>query len=195
MRILLPFLAVLALAGPLAAQAPVAPEPQSPFPDSVTVDEGPSPLGAFLRAIALPGWGHASIGSHRRGIFYVAAESGTAWMLWRTASRRSSAREILSLRESVVRAELLASGEVPPEEIDAVVAEDPRVGEAQTLVDARQGQFEDWVAMGIFLTFLSGADAFVSAHLRDFPDPIDVTVGPGPEGGVEVGARLRLGRR
>ena len=47
MRILLPFLAVLALAGPLAAQAPVAPEPQSPFPDSVTVDEGPSPLGVF----------------------------------------------------------------------------------------------------------------------------------------------------
>ena len=49
MRILFPFLAVLTLVAPVAAQAPVA--PQTPFPDSVTADSGPSPLGAFLRAI------------------------------------------------------------------------------------------------------------------------------------------------
>jgi len=69
---------------------------------------------------------------------------------------------------------------------------DPLVVDARNRAEARQGQFEDWVAMGIFLTFLSGADAFVSAHLRDFPDPIDVQVGPSPEGGVQVAARLRL---
>ena len=194
MRILVVLLASLALVSPAVAQVPADP---APFParDSVAVDPGPSPLGAFLRAIAIPGWGHASIDSHRRGLFYVGAQSGTAWMILKTSSRRSSAREILAVRESVVRAELMFSGEVPLDELDDAVAQDPRVVDAQTLVDARQGQFEDWVAMAIFITFLGGADAFVSAHLRDFPDPIDVTVGPSPDGGVEVGARLRLGRR
>jgi hypothetical protein len=194
MRILVPVLAILVLGSPVIAQVPADPAP-FPVPDSVTVDTGPSPLGAFLRAIAVPGWGHASIGSNRRGLFYASAQSGTAWMILKTSSRRSSAREILAVRESVVRAELVSSGEVPIEELDDAVAQDPRVVDAQTLVEARQGQFEDWVAMAIFMTFLGGADAFVSAHLRDFPDPIDVTVGPGPEGGVEVGARLRLGWR
>ncbi len=194
MRILVVVLAILALASPAAAQVPADPV-SSPAPDSVALDMGPSPLGAFLRAIAVPGWGHASIESHRRGLFYVAAQSGTAWMILKTSSRRSSAREILAVREAVVRAELMFSGEVPLDELDDAVALDPRVVDAQTLVDARQGQFEDWVAMAIFLTFLGGADAFVSAHLRDFPDPIDVTVGPGPDGGVEVGGRLRVGWR
>lgn len=156
-----------------------------------------SPLGAFLRAIVLPTWGHSAIGSHRRGAFYMVAEGGTAWMLLKTINRRSSARDVLDAREALVRAEVIRdnpdAGEELPELIDTALEQDPRVVEAQARVDARQGQFEDWVAMGIFLTFLSGADAFVSAHLRDFPDPIDVNVGPTPEGGVQVGARIRLG--
>lgn len=153
---------------------------------------GPSPLGAFLRAIAVPSWGHASIGSYRRGTFYLAAEGGTAWMLWKTSARQSSARDILAARETIVRAELIASG-IPTEELEQAVEADPGVVDAQTLVEAREGQFQDWVAMGIFLVLLSGADAFVSAHLQDFPDVLDVQVGPTPEGGVSVGARIPLG--
>ena len=68
------------------------------------------------------------------------------------------------------------------------------MADARARVEAREGQFEDWVAMGIFLTFLSGADAFVTAHLRDFPDPVEVVVAPTPDGsGVEVAAKLYLG--
>jgi len=161
---------------------------------------GVTPLGAFLRAIVLPSWGHGSIGSHRRGVFYMAAEGGTAWMLLRTASRRSSADRVLDAREAVVAARV--GLEPPPEgetpeafaaRLEAAMAADPDVDDARRRRDARQGQFEDWVAMGIFLTLLSGADAFVAAHLQDFPDPIDVQVRPGPGGGMEVAARLRVG--
>lgn len=184
---------LLSGAGSLGAQSVDIPPPAEVElpPDSV---DRVSPLGAFLRAVVLPSWGHATLGSHRRGSFYLAAEGGTAWMLLKTASRRSSARDMLATREAVARAEFLVSAEEPTEdEIEAALDADPRVEEARRLVDAREGQFEDWVAMGIFLTFLSGADAFVSAHLRDFPDPIDVQVGPSPDGGVQVSARVRLG--
>ena len=179
--------ATLLLPAPGGAQT----APDSAAPDSLA-RSGPSPLGAFLRAIAIPSWGHASIGSYKRGAFYLGAEGGTAWMLWKTSARRSSAREILAVREAVVRAELVAAG-TPAEELEQAVEADPRVTGAQSLVDARQAQFEDWVAMGIFLVLLSGADAFVSAHLQDFPDVIDLEVGATPDGGVSVGARIPLG--
>ncbi|HSG48873.1 MAG TPA: hypothetical protein VLA43_13725, partial [Longimicrobiales bacterium] len=107
---------------------------------------------------------------------------------------------VLAAREAVVesRVELAPppEGETPEEfaaRMEAALAEDPDVDDARRRLDARQGQFEDWVAMGIFLTFLSGADAFVAAHLKDFPDPIDVQLGPAPGGGMEVAARIRVG--
>ena len=203
MRVLVLLLSGLALALPpaLSGQDPdplppaAAPAQEVPAPGPQVQDStaySVSPLGAFLRAMVLPSWGHAAIGSYRRGAFYTLAEGGTAWMLLRTAARRSSAREVLAARERWVRAEL-SQTVTDPEELEVLVAEDPYVDDAQRRVDARQGQFEDWVAMGLFLTFLSGADAFVSAHLRDFPDPIEVGVSPTPGGGVQVGARLKLG--
>ncbi len=193
MRSWIPLLTAAALFLPLRvdAQEPAG-SPADGDPTASVVQRGPSPLGAFLRALAVPSWGHASIGSYRRGAFYLAAEGGTVWMLWKTSARQSSARNILAARETVVRAELIASG-VPEEELQQAVESDPRVSNAQTLVEAREGQFQDWVAMGIFLVLLSGADAFVSAHLQDFPDVLDVEVGTTPDGGVSVGARIPLG--
>jgi hypothetical protein len=210
MRTLLLIL-VLAAAAPLDAGAQLANTGAGAFPegdaaaqqaDTVVADQGISPLGAFLRALVIPTWGHGALGSHRRGAFYMAAEGGTAWMLLRTASRRHSAERNLADRETAARAAAVLEpgpeGESPEEfseRIELAVEEDPRVLDARRRLDARQGQFEDWVAMGVFLTFLSGADAFVSAHLRDFPDPIDVQVGPAPGGGFQAAARVRVGGR
>ena len=39
---------------------------------------------------------------------------------------------------------------------------------------------------------ISGVDAYVSAHLQDFPDPIEINAGPVGQGRFEVGARIRL---
>jgi hypothetical protein len=40
------------------------------------------------------------------------------------------------------------------------------------------------MALGIFFLFLGGADAYVSAHLADFPGAVEVNAAPG--GGMEM---------
>ena len=72
------------------------------------------------------------------------------------------------------------------------LAEDPLVQDARSLVSARDQQFEDWLALGIFLAFLGGADAFVSAHLKDFPPPVELGVRPVGDR-IEVGVSVRVG--
>lgn len=172
------------------------PQPTTADPDDVElpeIDEPASPGGAFLRAVLVPGWGHASIGSYTRGGFYFLAETATVWMMLRTNERLDGARDILGLRRAAVEERLLADPEVDPADVPELVDSDEGVTEARSLVEARDQQFEDWTALGVFLLFLSGADAFVSAHLADFPEPVQVGVRPvGPER-VEVGVSLPVG--
>lgn len=194
--LLIPVL-VLLVAAPLRAQErPTGQASPDPASDTAALEEDRvSPLGAFLRAVVLPTWGHASVGSYDRGTFYMAAEGGTAFMLVRTRTRQNSAQRVLEIREARAREAAALAGITDPEELEAFLAEDRSVVDARNRVESRDGQFEDWVAMGVFLTLLSGADAFVSAHLRDFPDPIQVQAGPTPDGGFQVGARVPVGGR
>lgn len=191
-------LAVLVTATSVAAQD-VPPRPtNAPTPDLVLgrpVLDPPSPGGAFLRSLAVPGWGHAAIGSYGRGAFYVVAETGTWYALIRTRMRLNEARERASSRERNVRAGLEREGLTDPIEIETRLDADPALQDIRGLVEAREGQQEDWVALGIFLMLLSGADAYVSAHLANFPDPIDVGVVPGAAGGVELAVRVPIGGR
>jgi hypothetical protein len=145
-----------------------------------------SPGGAFVRAVLLPGWGHASIGEYTRGGFYFAAESATLWMLIRTRRRLAAAKEVQAFRERLAEARLREQGIEDPLAIEDALAEDDDVDDARDLVSARDQQFEDWLALGIFLAFLGGADAFVSAHLMDFPEPVTLDIRP-------VGDRLEVG--
>jgi len=62
-------------------------------------------------------------------------------------------------------------------------------------VASREDQQEDWAALGIFLLFFAGADAFVSAHLADFPTPITIDAAPLPGGRVEVSVGVALPNR
>ena len=48
------------------------------------------------------------------------------------------------------------------------------------------------MALGIFLVLLSAADAYVSAHLARFPDPLDLETSVAPNGGIDVGFRVAL---
>lgn len=151
-----------------------------------------SPGGAFLRAVLVPGWGHVAIGSYRRGGFYFALESLTAYTFLRTRHRLSEARARASLRESVVRADLAAEGITDPQEIQNRLDQDVALNGFQDLVDSREGQQEDLVAWGIFLLFLSGADAYVSAHLARFPAPIELQIAPVGSDRAEVSFRIPL---
>ncbi len=166
-----------------------------PPPDSTAVHHGVSPRGAFLRALALPGWGHAAIGSYNRGAFYFVLESATAWALIKTRKRLNDARQRASFREGIVRQDLAAQGQTDPDTILAHLNGDEQLTDLNALATARKGQQEDWIALGVFLVFLSGADAYVSAHLSHFPAPITLDAVPvGTSGRVELSVGVRLPR-
>jgi hypothetical protein len=118
-------------------------------------------------------------------------------MLLQTLERRSEADARLRLERERVRDRLQLGGP-PPNRADSAVffqaiENDPGVQSAQEVVDARDDQVEDWSALSIFLVLLGATDAFVAAHLADFPEPLSLDVVPrGPER-AEVRLSLPLG--
>jgi hypothetical protein len=173
-----------AWAQPAAAQDPSPPQTAqtlAPLPIS--------PRGAMVRAMLVPGWGHAAIGSYTRGGFYVALESLTAYTLLRTRNRLGDARERAAFREAFVRETLAREGVTDPEAVRTRLDADEVLVSLDNLVSSREGQQEDLVAFGIFALFLTGADAYVSAHLARFPTPIEVQLSGTPDA-MEVAVRV-----
>lgn len=161
-----------------------APAPEAPTPVGI------SPRGAFLRALAFPGWGHSAIGAPTRGGFYFVAETATAYTLIRTRMRLKEVNDRVAFRERFLRAQLESEGITEFTDIDARLDDDPALQELLGLQDSRGDQQEDMVALGIFLLLLSGADAYVSAHLSRFPEPLEVTAEPVGGGRIDFGLRL-----
>ena len=182
--------------GLLAAVHAVAADAQQvpPAPPDATEQQAPTPLGvsprgALVRAMLVPGWGHVSIGAHTRGGFYFALEALTAYTFVRTEIRLGEARDRAELRERIVLARLAAEG-VDPMEIETRLEGDEPLQSLRALVESREGQREDLIAWSIFLVFLAGADAYVSAHLSDFPEPIEIDAAATPDGRAEVMLRI-----
>jgi hypothetical protein len=199
---LLRFLPFLALALPASLTGQVA-DPGRIVPDSIRAARegvpgaetavqdtarGISPKGAFIRSAIIPGWGHALVGAHGRGSFYFLMESVAAFMIVKTRWQLNLARERRVMAEAVATARLNAQDIVDPLAIEELLLEDPVVTDRRGLEEARSGQQEDWMALGIFFLFLGGADAYVSAHLADFPGAVEI--GTTPSGGMEVGVSL-----
>ena len=186
---------LLCVASCTVASAPLLGQeaPQSVVPDSTALFAPVTPSKAFLRAVLVPGWGHASIGTHTRAGFYFALEATTAYGLLRTRTRLNEVTARADFRESVLREDLAAQGIVEFDEIESALEADARLDNLRDLEDSRRQQREDWAALGIFLLLLSGADAFVSAHLQDFPEPIQIEAMPVGNGRIEVGVRIEVG--
>ena len=151
-----------------------------------------SPGGAFLRAVLVPGWGHVSIVANARAGAYFAIESAVAYGIIRTRRRISEAASRANFRELLLREDLTTKGITDPNQIENALESDATLADLKSLGESRSDQQEDLVAFGLFLLFLSGADAFVSAHLKDFPDPIAIEGGPTNDGRLEIGLKLRL---
>lgn len=149
--------------------------------------EGVTPRGALLRSFLIPGWGQAATGSPGRGGFYLLAEAGSMWMLVKTQGHLRFAADVRRAVEQETRARLVAQG-VPADSIRLRVDADEGVLAARGLEESRKQQREDWVALGLFVLLLGGVDAFVSAHLQDFPEPLTVEPVIG-----ETGTRLEVG--
>jgi len=154
-------------------QQPPAPDTATrrpPVTDSLQQRYRISPRGAFFRSLVLPGWGQSSIGATGRGAVYFALESGSLWMLYKADQKLDEAKELQRTRREEG---LLAQDRVLP------------------LVRARRNEREDWITLSVFWFFFSGADAFVSAYLRDFDTHVEVA--PAPTGGVQFGAAVPVG--
>lgn len=154
-----------------------------------------SPGGAFRRALLVPGWGHAAIGSYTRGGFYMAAQTASLYTLFRARVRIGESQERIAFREGLLRRELAREGVTDPDEIDARLAEDDQLGDLVALNESRKDQQEDMLALSIFLVLLSSADAYVSAHLARFPEPLELEASPSPTGGLDVGLKVSVPNR
>ena len=188
----------LALAGAGAAHASAlhAQQPLPGTPDLVQTaqtqarPERPSPGGAFLRSIVVPGWGQVAAGSPERGTLYFTVESLALWMVLKTSKTLGSARDILAMRRFAAEERLIAEGVVDSADLSAAIDADPGVADAFNLEQLRAQQREDWITFRVFFLLLGGADAFVAAHLADFPEPLETAIRPLPNMGVEIGFRL-----
>jgi len=154
-----------------------------------------TPRGAMIRSMILPGWGHVATESFGRGTFYVAAQGGGFFMLWQSLQRKREAGTF-GRRERALAAERFLAGGMDPDSVAVAVDQDPAVQGWAGLASRRGEQVEDWAALSIFLMLLSGVDAYVAAHLVDYPDPLAFQVVPRGAGqGVDLGFRVPIGRR
>jgi len=176
----------------LEGQQPLA----DPSPDSAAAVEAQetggraSPAGAFVRSMLIPGWGQAVAGSPGRGVFYFTVQSFGVWMILKTDKTLGSASDILAMRELEALERVSADPTIDPGDIASAIKSDSGVVSALELEEIRRQQREDWLAFSVFFLLLAGADAFVTAHLAEFPDPLEVAIRPLPEMGVEVGFRV-----
>lgn len=166
----------------------------------------PSPAGAMIRSFLVPGWGQSTYGAYVRGGVFFAAQTGSWFMVIKSMARLGEARDVearivdvtrdrltRSFLEDTARGDFFAQNpDSLAREVERALDEDEDVVAIRSLVESREQQREDWIALVIFFTLASGVDAFVNAHLSDFPG--DVRVTPRPEGGFTVGVHLPLSR-
>lgn len=154
-----------------------------PAPDSV--EAAPTtPRGAMFRSFVLPGWGQAEYDAYFRGGIYFAGWAGNWLMNFRNAVRLDQARGRLGVRRQQIREGLIASSSDPdsmraqldsfPSILNQAVRQDELGNELRKIVSSREQQQEDWIAWSLFWLLASGVDAYVTAHLSDFPADIEI---------------------
>lgn len=200
-------LAFLFVAAPAAAQDPQNPT-QNPVlePDTMPVAdtiprEFPTPRAAFLRAVAVPGWGHVYAGEYTRGAVYFTLQSTSWFMLVKTLRKLDDVQDrddrLTGLAADSLEAAMAADPDLAEQLEDPQAYEDalltyPGLADTRSLVSARKQQRQDWITYTLFFTFAAGVDAYVTAHLKDFP--VDIIAEPGLDGRMDVGFSLPAGR-
>ncbi len=175
-----------------------------PPPDSAP--QPMTPRGAFIRSMVIPGWGQAAFDRPVRGGVYFAGWAANWFMIFRNQVRLDEARFRFDRRVEQIETALIAGSPNPdsmravldsvPSVLEAAVRADEGLGNTgnnlRKLVRGREQQREDWIAWSIFWVLASGVDAYVTAHLSDFPADIDVR--RNPDRSLSVGLELPLPR-
>ncbi|MGQ0560681.1 MAG: DUF5683 domain-containing protein [Gemmatimonadota bacterium] len=181
----------------LPAGAQQAPQPIEPQPGAQDTARGISPGKAFMRSLLIPGWGQWSAGAKKRAGFFFALQTTSYYMLVKTLNKLDHAQDVEeeriqlvsdSLRAEMAEDSLLNEQLSDPLRFRAAVDSAETVIDIRNLVESREEQRQDWIAYTLFVTLASGVDAFVAAHLADFPATI--TTRPAPAGGMSVQVRV-----
>ncbi|CAN5701535.1 hypothetical protein BH23GEM10_BH23GEM10_09220 [soil metagenome] len=194
-------LCVMPLASPVSAQNPVFGTDSAAVADTIP-DEAPVPAAAFVRALAIPGWGHAYIDEPGRGAVFFALQ-GTSWyMLLKTMSRLGDARSVEdrltglgrdSLDAAIAADTAIARRLSDPAAYETALDSYHGLQRARGLVGAREQQQQDWIVYTLVFTMAAAVDAYVTAHLKDFP--AEFSAAPTRNGGAVLGMRVPVGRR
>jgi hypothetical protein len=192
-------LALTTVAG-VRAQVPIRMDSIAALPETDTLRI--SPGTAFVRSLLVPGWGQFSIGSYTRGAIFVALQGTSAYMVVRTQLRLDDAKDLLDertreaiedLNERIATDTTLARELSAPGAFDAAIDSTTSVRRTRGLVESRRNQRQDWIVYLVVFTLASGVDAFVSAHLADFPARIEPEARP--NGGAALKFTVPVGRR
>jgi hypothetical protein len=133
-----------------------------------------TPRRAFLYSLAVPGSAQTILGRPRTAAFFVTVEALSITMARKSANDLREAKRyardslVVSYRTDPVTGLVVldSTGRPVP---TAFLAND-----LATRVPARRTHFEDWIATLIFNHLISGAEAFVSAHLWQLPAEVSV---------------------
>jgi hypothetical protein len=150
--------------------------------DTAVVPRTPlTPRRALLYSMAIPGMGQSRLGRHRAAAGMLLVEGIGLLMLRETGAEIRQAMRLAD--DSVVTSYVDGAGAAlaqPQRQAGQFREEDVRT---------RRGHREDWIALLVANHLISGAEAFVAAHLWDVPFTLGVQ--PGPEGGALVALRVR----
>lgn len=173
LRLIVALTCAMVAAVPAIAQRPDSTHAAAPHPRDTLLTPPISPKAAFLRSLALPAWGQASLGRYNAGVIYAAVEVGSMAMMIQSRHQLSLARRF-GADSAIVSFD--ASG-------NPVYARGPLYDRVRT----RRQQVEDWTAILIFNHLFAGADAFVAANLWDVPARVGIVP---DRGGVTVAVSL-----
>ena len=192
-------LAVIATAAPVRAQNPVLEPDTMPVADTIP-RELPSPRAALVRAMLVPGWGHVYTQEYTRGAVYFAIQSTSWFMLGKTIRRLNEVADredrLRVLAADSLELEMAADPELAealedPDAYEEALLTYPGLRNARNLARARRQQRQDWITYTLFFTFAAAVDAYVTAHLKDFPT--DIIAEPTVGGQFDLGVRIPVG--
>jgi hypothetical protein len=187
------------VADTVAAQA-VPPDTLTPVAEPIP-REAPLPRAAFIRALIVPGWGHFHMGEYRRGAIYASLQ-GTSWaMLFVTLNRVADVRSVErgistlavdSLAAAMAADTVLARRLADPDAFETALLTYPGLRDARNLLESRERHRQDWIVYTLVFTFAGAIDAYVTAHLKDFP--VEVSTSRSRDGGAALRFTVPVGR-
>lgn len=163
---------------PAEAQVTDSVRPSASRGARIPADSGPrapiSPRRAFLYSLAVPGSAQTILGRDRTAALFVTVEAVALTMARKSANDLREAKR--HARDSLVATYRLdpATGRVVVDSNGFPIPATWVVNDLAFRVPARRTHLEDWIATLAFNHLLSGAEAFVSAHLWELPGQVSM---------------------